>query len=263
MSSADLQDDLPPPPPAYLDADFDRKVSSAIELSLNTPQPQHDAWETWNDEVFQAAQASFPPTHYPQPEKHNPYLPAQSASSHFTPAGLPYRPVEPLKINKKTVDSKPPPNWHNQWEPRHHAASVSRNTAALHYLNDQLPTHPDDHPPPAFTPHGPSFDGPPYEQIANHPWTARGPSPQRPVTLPQPPRPQQHHTPQRPISQYSSHRLMPTPISTFDPSMAYHQDSNLRLTQPPVQDHEEEESIPDFASLYKLALILYSMSSNT
>ena len=272
MSSGDLYNDLPPPPPAYLEADFDRKVSSAIELSLNTPQPQYDeAWEIWDDEVFAASQASFASRPYP-PEKQNPYLPPQSGSSHFTPAGHPYRPVEPLKISKKIVDantSKPPPNWLNQSESSipHSAGHVGRHSTA--YSNDQLPAHHDDptmHPPPAFTPRGPSLEGPPYEQIANHSWTGnipRGPSPHR-AAPPQPPRTQQHIT-QRPVShsQYPSHRLMPTPISTFDPSIAYHQDSNLRLTQQPqVQDHQEDD-IPDFGSLYKLALILFRMLSNT
>ena len=270
MSTGDLYNDLPPPPPAYLEADFDRKVSTAIELSLNTPQPQqHDeAWESWDDEVFAASQASFASRHYPQPEKQNPYLPPQSGSSHFTPAGLPYRPVEPLKISKKVVDanknntSKSPPSWLNQLEPSipHNAGHVGRHTTT--YSNDQLPAHHDDpsmHPPPAFTPRGPSLDGPPYEQIVNHSRTGsipRGPSPHHRVALPQTPRPQQHFT-QRP-SQYPPHRLMPTPISTFDPSIAYHQDSNLRLTQQPVHNQQEED-IPDFGSLYKLALILFRM----
>ena len=264
MSTGDLYNDLPPPPPAYLEADFDRKVSTAVELSLNTPQPQYDeAWESWDDEVFAASQASL--KHYSQPEKQNPYLPPHGGSSHFTPAGLPYRPVEPLKISKKIVDAnttKPPPSWLNQSEPSipHNAGHVGRHSTA--YPHDQLPAHHDDpamHPPPAFTPRGPSLDGPPYEQIVNHSWPPRAPSPHR-VVLPQTPRIQQHTT-QR-VSQYPPHRLMPTPISTFDPSIAYHQDSNLRLNQQPVHHHQEDE-IPDFGSLYKLALILFRMLPNT
>ncbi len=264
MSDLDLHD-LPPPPPAYSEEDFDKKVSTAVELSLNTPQPHHDeAWETWDDATFNvAAQASVPSKLYSPIEKQFPTLPAQGGSSHLNPTALPYQPIRPLKISKRTVDpnfSKPPPSWLGNQEsidPRH-APSVGHDMAALRYASRQLPSHPDDlsvHlPPPAFTPEGPSLDGPPYEQVVRSSWPgsrSRGPSPHNRVSQ------TQQHATQRHYSQYPSHRLtVPTAISMFDPSIAYHQESNI-ITQPPAQEPEEqEEHIPDAACLYKLALIL-------
>lgn len=268
MSSLDLHD-LPPPPPAYSEEDFDKKVSTAVELSLNTPQPHYDeAWETWDDDAFKAAaQALAPSKLYPPIEKQIPTQPAQGGSSHLNPTALPYQPVRPLKINKRTVDPnspKPPLGWLENQEsinpPRE--SSVSRDVATLRYSSRQLPSHPNDlpvHPPPAFTSEGPSLDGPPYEQVVRSSWPgsrSRGPSPHHRVSrLPQ----TQQYTTQRHFSQYPSHRLtVPTSISTFDPSIAYHQESNIIIQQPAQeQEEKEEEYVPDAACLYKLALILF------
>lgn len=57
-----------PPPPAYSDQEFDRKVSIAVEESLNAPapapvsQPSYDSDETfeeWNDEEYERAAAAL------------------------------------------------------------------------------------------------------------------------------------------------------------------------------------------------------------
>ncbi|KAF8351433.1 hypothetical protein F5887DRAFT_937446 [Amanita rubescens] len=255
MSDLDLHD-LPPPPPAYSEEDFDKKVSTAVELSLNTPQPHHDeAWETWDDEAFKAAasQALASSKPYSPIEKILPRT--QGGSSHLNPTALPYQPIRPLKINKRTVDpnpSKPPPNWFENQEsinPRQ-APSVSHDVAGLRYSSRQLPS-PDD-------PSAPSLDGPPYEQVVRSSWPgsrSRGPSPHHHV--PRLPQTQQHYTQRH--SQYPSHRLTsPTSISMFDPSIAYHQESNIITPQPEQeQEEQEEQHIPDAACLYKLVLVLF------
>ncbi|KAK2466232.1 hypothetical protein APHAL10511_001874 [Amanita phalloides] len=249
MSLPSPQDELPPPP-AYSEADYDSKISNALQLSLATPQPQlHDAWELWDDAAFHAAQAAMKLS--PDVEKQS----TQGVSVQST-----FQPTEPLKINKKPAGSKPLPSWLENTvhgSVPHYTDSTSNNIAA------------DDHSihPPAFTPQGPSLDGPPYEQIPT--WSGNRSSvpslfaspiiPSREDghhrtpgrhSLPQIPRTQQ----QRPTFDYPSQRLPPTPISNFDPSMAYHQDSRLNPFQQHARSYEEQGYSHDVNLLYNASV---------
>ena len=255
------------PPPAYSEGDFDRKTSIALELSLTAPQSHNSAW---HDDDFEAAAHAL---------ASKPYV--QGA------AGPVFQPVNPLKINKKAdqnAPSKPLPNWLHHLQTTVDGRisdppdSAGRRPVAVTYSTHQLPTDADDlrrRPPPAFTSRGPSLNGPPYEQIASSPWAESRvlPTPQvqqsrgdvyyrKPRhSLPQLPRTHHQTTPQRPVSQYSSHMSTATPISTFDPSLAYHQDPNFGIPQQSARDYEARNDIHGTTSLYKSVVIISHMLS--
>ncbi|KAF8621662.1 hypothetical protein AX15_007676 [Amanita polypyramis BW_CC] len=267
MSYLDPPNDLPPPP-AYSDEDFERKTSLALELSLTTLAQPHDSHHNTYEGAAQALAAS---KHY-----------VRGGSSQF-------HPVSPLKINKKAepnTPSKPPPGWFNQTvvsgPPDSVGGAVSYSTHHLRADVDDRPTQP----PPSFTSRGPSLDGPPYERIISSPWIgsqSNTPSPFVPPTwqaqpsrgdvhcrkprhsLPQVPRTQHQTTALRPISQYPSDRSMPTPISTFDPSLAYHQHSNLGLPQRSARDYEARNDIHihNVTALYNAAVVNHLKSPPT
>ncbi|KAM6495862.1 hypothetical protein JOM56_008568 [Amanita muscaria] len=291
MSYIDPLDDLPPPP-AYSAEELDRKISTTIHLSLNTPQPQpDDEWEVWDESAFEVAARA---------------LAVGGPSS--AQAGSSTHPVEPLKIKKKGTEpyapSKPRPNWLSQAESAPQDTQTSQrgapnNTAPMPIAVHQIPEEEDEdedrlsQPPPAFTPNAPSLDGPPYEQVMSPPWVADGssvgsplnsptmptqqlvypePPDDIPVQMPAPqadmrhrsPQPQgdmhlrmpqggMHHqiprhslpptlpsapqrtyqaAPQWPVSEYTIPK--PSHNSTFDPSVAYNQESNYGRSQAPM-----------------------------
>ncbi|KIL70034.1 hypothetical protein M378DRAFT_598388 [Amanita muscaria Koide BX008] len=293
MSYIDPLDDLPPPP-AYSAEELDRKISTTIHLSLNTPQPQpDDDWEVWDEAAFEVAARA---------------LAVGGPSS--AQAGSSTHPVEPLKIKKKGPEpyapSKPRPNWLSQAESAPQDAQTSQcgapnNTAPMPIAIHQIPEEEEedeDHlsqPPPAFTPNAPSLDGPPYEQVMSPPWVADGSSvgsplnsptmptqqlvypeppddipvqmpapqadmrhrsPQPQVRMPQPqgdmhlrmPQGGMHHqiprhslpprlpsAPQRTYQAVSEYSIpKPSHNSTFDPSVAYNQESNYGRSQAPM-----------------------------
>ncbi|PFH52749.1 hypothetical protein AMATHDRAFT_45966 [Amanita thiersii Skay4041] len=176
------------PPPAYSEQDFDRKVSTAIELSLHTPQPtnptQDELWEDWNEEAFQvAARALGASNHYPHDEKHPPthYPPGASSSSSVSwtshhPAqssSATYQSVEPLNIVKKAPTSNDPSKSRHQML---HAAGVN-------IASTSFPVIEEDHPPPPFSPGG-GVNGPSPEQFANPPWFGAGSAGSSPLASP-------------------------------------------------------------------------------
>lgn len=193
------------PPPAYSEQDFDHKVSSALEVSLITPQPQHggeEEWEEWDDAIHAtAAQAVFSLDNNrsfgsgssqglgagsleryqgsPLPDKKGPASP-----------GLPA--IEPLRIQKKaqqaphspSEQSKSRPSWFAEAETNTQSSASGSRTLQ----HDIPPEDEEDHsiPPPPFTAVAPSLDGRPVIVMAYHPsGESRPPSPlNSPIRVP-------------------------------------------------------------------------------
>ncbi|KAF7432975.1 hypothetical protein PC9H_004919 [Pleurotus ostreatus] len=98
--------DLPPPPPAYSEQEFDRKVSTAVEVSLTFSQPPvEDEWEVWDEALFEAA-AHDTTRHHD----------GRRSGDHAGPStGQRDGSVAPLRVHKKNPsDSKSRPAWHEE-----------------------------------------------------------------------------------------------------------------------------------------------------
>lgn len=98
--------DLPPPPPAYSEQEFDRKVSTAVEVSLTFSQPPvEEEWEVWDEALFEAA------THETT-RHHDGRRGGDHAGSSTGQRG---GSVAPLRVHKKNPsDSKSRPGWHEE-----------------------------------------------------------------------------------------------------------------------------------------------------
>ncbi|KAG9218919.1 hypothetical protein CCMSSC00406_0000967 [Pleurotus cornucopiae] len=98
--------DLPPPPPAYSEQEFDRKVSTAVEVSLSFSQPPvEEEWEVWDEALFKAA-AHDTTRHHD----------GRRSGDHAGPStGQRDGSVAPLRVHKKNPsDSKSRPGWHEE-----------------------------------------------------------------------------------------------------------------------------------------------------
>ncbi|KAJ8472382.1 hypothetical protein ONZ45_g16671 [Pleurotus djamor] len=106
--------ELPPPPPAYSEQEFDRKISTALEVSLTVSQPPQptldDEWEEWDESLFQqrASQTLGPAASGSAPRE----LPTPNSTG---------RSVAPLRVHKKNNSNpsnnpaaKPKPSWYNE-----------------------------------------------------------------------------------------------------------------------------------------------------
>ncbi|KAL0949537.1 hypothetical protein HGRIS_009586 [Hohenbuehelia grisea] len=112
-------EELPPPPPAYSEQEFDRKISAALEVSLTISQPapaaslEDEEWEEWDEVKFNAAvRASQAATHGSGSTDAYSPEPSQAGES---------RNVAPLKIHKKSNSNgqnealqKPRPSWYDE-----------------------------------------------------------------------------------------------------------------------------------------------------
>lgn len=121
------EEDLPPPPPAYSEMEFDRKVSTALEVSLSTPQPtahgQAEEWEQWDEAAFQAASQRA------SGKRDSEYSSGSGQVHGSSSRAWPHRPpegeahgarsdnaVKPLQIHKKTPSSSSSNGMHSTKE---------------------------------------------------------------------------------------------------------------------------------------------------
>ncbi|KAF8639992.1 hypothetical protein AX17_001238 [Amanita inopinata Kibby_2008] len=282
MSFIDQHDSSPPP--AYSEQDFDRKISTAVRLSLraqHSPVRLNDeAWEEWNEDVFEdAARAS---SEKQDAQTYHPWAsPCPSASvRHPTPivnstptAAL--LPVEPLKINKRASvsdeQSKARPS--SLFPPEAAAQRCSSETAdrinmtpcqssATHLSRCGQTTDPPEFecgsssssPLASPTIHELQQYATPYttpahlarEFDSSRQYSTTVPRRRTPrQSLPPIPHVQQHTVSQRPLSDYPSHTRIPTPILGFDPSIAYGQGSNGFGFKHSTREHEAEERVHD------------------
>ncbi|KAF8655293.1 hypothetical protein AX16_003192 [Volvariella volvacea WC 439] len=217
-----------PPPPAYSEQEFDRKVSTALQVSLATPQPPAtgEVWEEWDEEAYQLAASRLAQINAST---------ANASSSNRNSFG-PRQPrgVEPLRIAKRAPmaspppSSKPRPSWYAEAGLDSSASQAGPSSAVQGTQSRVLsarpspspapipqPVHhdiPDDDsseghslPPPPFAPVAPPLDGPPYQAHQSPP-----PSPLRSPPIASSPLPQNPHSPfnasfdQRIHQQYAS-----------------------------------------------------------
>ncbi|KAL1747238.1 hypothetical protein HDZ31DRAFT_61434 [Schizophyllum fasciatum] len=201
MSTSAPPDDAPPP--AYSEEELDHKISQAIEESLRldakgTPHDDgvEDEWEEWDEALFEAnsrevqspgagsssaaspplAQAASPAT-LPGASTAAVSPPMSIASSSGSSSVGRMPSVRPLRLHRpspSTASDKPRPSWYNE---AGLTPSDGSSTSPRYPLPvppppplpqmPQLPQTPptDDDAPPAFTPVGPSLDGPAYEEV--------------------------------------------------------------------------------------------------
>ena len=177
------------PPPAYVEQEFDQKVSTALQISLSAPQLPlggEEQWEEWNDAAFHAAAHALA-NHDSTGNSHSSQSSGVGSSTIFHPPektadgarspGLPA--VEPLRIRKKarspSSQPKPRPSWIAETQ-------TDTQSSASGSIRHEIP--PDENeenhssPPPPFTAVPPSVDGRPVIVMSYQPSRdSRSPSP--------------------------------------------------------------------------------------
>jgi len=243
------------PPPAYDEQAFDQKISSALQVSLSTPQPpqrNEERWEEWDDRVFDAAAQALSSwgSHGPSGSSQA----GSSARSHppeklddAQSPGLPI--IEPLRIHKKAwspaVQSKPRPSWFSESEGD--ARSSASTSSTLQH--DIPPEDEEDHsiPPPPFTAIAPSLDGQPVIVMAYHPsGELTPPSPlHSPIrrSLEFPASSHDHVSPSRPPS-----RMLPDQSQLYAEQSRPHPPIRRSLPAPPHPHNVAQQPSTTFSS---------------
>ncbi|KAF8897558.1 hypothetical protein BD779DRAFT_387412 [Infundibulicybe gibba] len=254
-----------PPPPAYTEQEFDRKVSNAMQVSLNTPQPpprDEDGWEVWDESAFQAALTAISRRSHHEATHSWSTQPAGSSTAVPLPTGpqatpLPVKAprsptaVRPLQIHKKSASlaaantpSKQRPSWLNEAEhsssphpPQPRSGPSSAAASSGHHASPAASNH--------YAP--PVHHIPPEEDelhtIPPPPFSAEGPSLDGPdyeqvVTM-------TYHPPNtsRPPSPLTSPLSLPATLHPRDSPMQ-HQEYAQPYSQP-TNHYQPEYQQPD------------------
>ncbi|TRM67522.1 hypothetical protein BD626DRAFT_479022 [Schizophyllum amplum] len=204
------------PPPAYSEEELDHKISQAVQesLRLDAKGRPHDngeeEWEEWDDALFEenchtaqspgagsSSSAASPPPMSPRASTTSAASPPPSiASSSSSNVGrMPS--VRPLRLHRASTSNnseKPRPSWYVEagLAPEGSSSDLPPPPPPPRIPSPpQAPVRPpaenDDaehEPPPAFTPVGPSLDGPEYEEVARPEY--RTPDSQAPSPLTSP-----------------------------------------------------------------------------
>ncbi|GJJ07471.1 hypothetical protein Clacol_001673 [Clathrus columnatus] len=271
------------PPPAYDAQEFDRKISVALDMSMDPAlQTVEEEWEEWSDDRFEAARrqqySESTNTVSRQNSKksyrvQSPNLSGQSSSSSYS--AISNSPHYATGTRSRRLPSFPPkkerPSWYT--EAHLHLPARSDNVVQLERTRTppisqhDIPMDDDfndfDEPLPPFAPVGPSLDGPPFEEIAPY-YPPRAPvpysnSPPRPsyqnsVTPPAQRRPVNRPVPRpRPMASpplSTSNGYHPPPMP-FDPGLAY---ARQRQTVTAFRPREDDSGPVDPALLYNSAV---------
>jgi len=163
----DDNEELPPPPPAYTDTEFDQKVHEALLVSEKTRQPEagEEQWEQWNEALFEAAASGKAANSYQHASSSSsPTAPVASGSSSRSLPPPPCLPeIAPLRIQR----AKPP--LPSSDVPSSDAAAgppFPQQQQQQPYNNNPSDDEHDAAPPPPFSVVGPSLDGPPFEEVS-------------------------------------------------------------------------------------------------
>lgn len=245
-----------PPPPAYDAQEFDRKISAALDMSMD-PALQtvvEEEWEEWNDEVYKTNATARSPHHSSAPShpisrqnsKKSSYS-AQSPRSQSSSSSSPYYSSPsvpswaPGPPPSRRLPSFPPPKERPSWYAEAHLHHLPATTDAIrinrsstppivHHIappvDDEFEDNMDE-PLPPFALIGPPLEGPPYSS----PHTTRSPSyyaspprsppPQR-RSVNQPSFRQRPVATSPPLSTSSTYSSAPhLPPMPFDPGLAY------------------------------------------
>lgn len=271
------------PPPAYdaVQIEFDRKISDAVERSLQISEPPppkvgEDGYEVWDDNTFEAnerarqsankVQSGSRPSDYHREKARLPEMDTAGATSSVENRSSGSKPHPP-----SSPPSKERPRWLADAQISGAPATPSGQGPGVSDLN--LPSeddYPDEELPP-FTAVAPSLEGPPFEEVVRQP--ARYPAsqtdspPESPLDgvggYESPPRfqnppPRRHYdirpqnVPVRPVTSRPPAPMrhpLPTssrpPTMLFDPKIAYSRNHQFLATE------SELEGPVDAAALYK------------
>lgn len=207
------------PPPAYSEADFDQKISTALEISLNISPSQNaeeeEEWEQWDESVYQAAISGSSTSRSPTSSEtagasSSRTLPPPPAKNGKSPSNPPLtRPSEKALSRSSTNSqaSKQRPSWYAEAglddsssssgagsssagpsSPSSYT-SASQSQPSSGFIIHNIPDEEEEDrsiPPPPFTAVGPSLDGPPFEEVeVTLSYQADESGPPSPLTSPQ------------------------------------------------------------------------------
>ncbi|EDR12428.1 uncharacterized protein LACBIDRAFT_311818 [Laccaria bicolor S238N-H82] len=164
------------PPPAYSEQEFDRKVATVAQISLNTPQPAYtdeEGWEEFDEAAYERAAAALASLNVAgQGSGSNQVINGASSQwrSDDKPSKASSTSIEPLRIDKKSklgpteTVTKPRPSWLADAEhmpPSQTAGSSSSFVDGRDYTAPAQP-HSDGEersspPPPSFEAEAPSW----------------------------------------------------------------------------------------------------------
>jgi hypothetical protein len=196
------------PPPAYSEQEFDRKVATVTEISLNTPQPAYadeEGWEEFDEAAYERAAAALASLNVAgQGSGSNQVINGASSQwlqppSDGKPSKASSTSIEPLRIDKKSklgppeIVTKPRPSWLTDAErvpPSQTAGSSSSFVDGRGYLAPSQPHNDGEHrstPPPSFEVEAPSWGNHAAENTVPLSYDGGGSTQASPLVSPQTP----------------------------------------------------------------------------
>lgn len=246
------------PPPAYSEQEFDRKVATVAEISLNTPQPAYtdeEGWEEFDEAAYERAAAALAALNDAgQGSGSNQGFDGASSQwlqprSDDKPSKASSSSIEPLRIDKKSklgpteIVTKPRPSWLADAEripPSQTAGSSSSFMDGRGYTAPSQPhsdgEEPSSPPPPSFEAEAPSWGNPAAENAVPLGYDGGDSTQASPLVSPQ--------TPEAVLPQSTPLSPLDMQFQTYTPPHHHHHHPHIQNTYNQLHARPVRQSLP-------------------
>lgn len=244
------------PPPAYSETEFDRKVATVAEISLNTPQPAYtdeDGWEEFDETAYERAAAALASLNVAgQGSGSNQVINGASSQwlqprSDDKPSKASFTSIEPLRIDKKSklgpteIVTKPQPSWLADAERMPPSQTAGSSSSVMDGRDYTAPSQPhndgeDRSPlPPSFEMEAPSWGNHAAENPVPLSYNGGGSTQASPLVSPQ--------TPEAVLPQSSPLSPLDMQFQTYNPPQHHHH-PHIQNTYTQLHGRPVRQSLP-------------------